>query len=58
MYNYQKTNRYFAQVADDLKDIAEKEILSLGGHNTRQVYRGIYFNSTQRFFIQSILNRV
>ena len=46
MYNYQKTNRYFAQVADDLKDIAEKEILSLGGHNTRQVYRGIYFNST------------
>ena len=46
MYNYQKTNRYFAQVADNLKDIAEEEILFLGGDNTRQVYRGIYFNAT------------
>ena len=46
MYNYQKTNRYFAQVADDLKDIAEKEILFLGACDTRQVYRGIYFDAT------------
>ncbi|HOP46276.1 MAG TPA: THUMP domain-containing protein [Desulfobacteraceae bacterium] len=48
MYIYQKTNRYFAQVADDIKDIAEKEIISLGGKNTRQSYRGIFFTATQR----------
>ena len=46
MYNYQKTNRYFAQIADNLEDIAEEEILSLGGNDTRQVYRGIYFSAT------------
>jgi len=45
MYLYQKTNRYFAQVADDIKDIAEKEIISLGGLETRPVYRGISFNA-------------
>jgi putative N6-adenine-specific DNA methylase len=48
MYMYQKTNRYFAQVADDIKDIAEKEIISLGGENTTQAYRGIFFTATQR----------
>jgi len=45
MYLYQKTNRYFAQVADDIKDIAEKEIISLGGLDVRGKYRGISFNA-------------
>jgi len=45
MYLYQKSNIYFAQVADDIKDIAEREILSLGGQETRPVYRGIIFKA-------------
>jgi putative N6-adenine-specific DNA methylase len=40
---YQRTNRYFAQVADDIKDIAEDELISLGASEARQVYRGISF---------------
>ncbi len=45
MYLYQKSNIYFAQVADDIKDIAEKEIIYLGGQDTRPVYRGISFKA-------------
>lgn len=47
MFDYQKTNRYFAQAADDIKDIAEKEIILLGGKKTSQVYRGIYFTANK-----------
>jgi putative N6-adenine-specific DNA methylase len=45
LFLYQKTNRYFAQVADDIKDIAEVEIASLGGLETRPKYRGISFKA-------------
>ncbi|MCH7674963.1 class I SAM-dependent RNA methyltransferase [candidate division KSB1 bacterium] len=45
-YDYQKTNRYFAQVADDIKDIAEDELQSLGAIEISQAYRGIYFNAS------------
>ncbi|MBN1624959.1 MAG: class I SAM-dependent RNA methyltransferase [Deltaproteobacteria bacterium] len=44
-YLYQKTGAYFAQVADDIKDIAEREIISLGAHDTRIAYRGISFKA-------------
>ncbi|MFQ5628300.1 MAG: class I SAM-dependent RNA methyltransferase, partial [bacterium] len=46
MYLYQKTSRYFAQVADDVKDLAEADLQSLGAKSTRQVYRGIHFTAT------------
>jgi len=46
MYNYQKTNRYFAQVADDIKELAEKELISLGATETSPIYRGIYFTAS------------
>ncbi len=63
MYNYQKTNRYFAQAADDIKDIAEEELLSLGAQKTSQAYRGIYFTAdTQELytinFHSRLINRV
>jgi putative N6-adenine-specific DNA methylase len=45
MFDYQKTGRYFAQVSDDIKDIAEKELQSLGACDTRQAYRGISFTA-------------
>jgi len=44
-YLYQKSNTYFAQVADDIKDIAENEIISLGARDTRPAYRGISFKA-------------
>ena len=47
MYEYQQSGRYFAQVADDIKDIAEAELLELGAADTSHSYRGIYFNADQ-----------
>ena len=47
MYEYQQSGRYFAQVADDIKDIAEAELLELGAAEPSHSYRGIYFNANQ-----------
>jgi len=63
MYLYQKINRYFAQSADDIKDIAEEEIISLGGTETKPAYRGVYFTANQRTlytinFNSRLINRV
>ena len=48
MYRYQETQRYFAQVADDRKDIAEQELRTLGARETSPVYRGIYFSASPK----------
>lgn len=48
MYLYQKTDRYFVQVADDLKEIAEEELLSLGARDISPTYRGIYFSADKK----------
>ena len=48
MYRYQETQRYFAQVADDIKDIAEQELCTLGARETSPTYRGIYFSASQK----------
>ncbi len=48
VYRYQETQRYFAQVADDTKDIAEQELLTLGARETRPTYRGIYFTASPK----------
>ncbi len=45
MYEYQQSGRYFAQSADDIKDIVEAELLELGAVETSPSYRGIYFNA-------------
>ena len=63
MYEYQQSGRYFAQVADDIKDIAESELIELGASDTSHSYRGIYFNanpeSLYRINLQSrLINRV
>ena len=63
MYEYQKTNRYFAQAADDIKDIAEQEIISFGGKKTSQAYRGIYFTANTKVlytinYHSRLINRV
>ncbi|MCS5573206.1 MAG: THUMP domain-containing protein, partial [Pseudomonadales bacterium] len=46
MYAYQKTNRYFAQVADDIKELAAAEIQDLGAAEVRLTYRGLYFEAS------------
>ncbi len=56
MYNYQKSYRYFAQVADDIKDIAEEELISLGAKNTYLAYRGIYFTAEKEVLYSINLN--
>lgn len=63
MYNYQKTNRYFAQAADDIKDIAEEELILYGAQKTSQAYRGIYFTANTKVlysinFHSRLINRI
>jgi len=63
MYEYQQSGRYFAQAADDIKDIVEVELLELGAVETSNSYRGIYFNadpeSLYRINLHSrLINRV
>jgi putative N6-adenine-specific DNA methylase len=62
-YNYQKSNRYFAQVADDIKELAEQELIALGAEETSSAYRGVYFNAAPRTLYtinlhSSLINRV
>lgn len=63
MYNYQKSNRYFAQVADDIKDITSEELASLGANGIKEAYKGVYFNASQKDlyrinYYSSLINRV
>ena len=63
MYQYQKTNRYFAQAADDIKDIAEAELNALGATEISPSYRGLYFNADRESlyrinFHSRLINRV
>ena len=55
IYEYQKSARYFAQVSDDIKDIAEKELLELGAFDTSSSYHGIYFNADKESLYRSNL---
>jgi putative N6-adenine-specific DNA methylase len=63
LYNYQKTNQYFAQAADDIKDIVEEELISFGAQKTSQAYCGIHFTANTKVlytinFQSRLINRV
>jgi len=45
MYIYQQTNRYFAQVAEDIKALAAAELLALGAEEMQDAYRGLHFSA-------------
>jgi putative N6-adenine-specific DNA methylase len=45
MFEYQKYNRYFAQVAGKMEQFCEQELAQLGAENTRVTYRGVYFTA-------------
>ena len=63
IYNYQKSNRFFAQAADDIKGIAEDELRALGATGLKQAYRGIYFTAKKNAlysinFQTQLINRI
>jgi putative N6-adenine-specific DNA methylase len=45
VYQYQKDCRYFAQIADSLKEAGAKELAELGGEDVRPEFSGIYFRA-------------
>lgn len=45
MFTYQKTNRFFAQIAGGLDDLGVEELEGLGAVEVKAVYRGIYFTA-------------
>jgi putative N6-adenine-specific DNA methylase len=45
MYEYQKNNSYFAQIAEDIKESGARELSELGAGKITPAYRGIYFSA-------------
>ena len=63
MYNYQKSERYFAQAAEDIKDIVEQELIKLGATDVSYAFKGLYFNASKEVlykvnFSTRLINRV
>lgn len=47
MFTYQKTGRYFAQIATGLEQYGAEELSTLGAQEVKPGFRGIYFNADQ-----------
>jgi putative N6-adenine-specific DNA methylase len=47
VYQYQEDSRYFAQIADSLKDAGAKELAELGAEDVRPEFSGIHFRAHQ-----------
>jgi len=45
MFTYQKSGRYFAQIAEGLEDLGKKELQELGAQDIKPGYRGFYFSA-------------
>ncbi|MFA5804125.1 MAG: THUMP domain-containing protein [Melioribacteraceae bacterium] len=45
MYEYQKDNKFFAQVPGMMETLCEEELIELGAKNTKVAYRGVYFKA-------------
>jgi putative N6-adenine-specific DNA methylase len=45
MFTYQKTSRYFAQIARGLEPLGCEELAELGAAEIKSAYRGIYFKA-------------
>ena len=45
MFQYQRTQTYFAQIADGFEEIAARELESLGAGQIKPAYRGVYFQA-------------
>lgn len=53
-YLYEKDSQYFAQVSESIKDIASKELVSLGAYDLKSVFRGVWFKATKKDFYRVI----
>ena len=45
MLTYQKSGRYFAQIAEGLEDLGGKELQELGARDIKSGHRGFYFSA-------------
>ena len=45
MFAYQKTGRFFAQVADGFDDLVREELARLGAVDVKPAYRGVWFGA-------------
>jgi putative N6-adenine-specific DNA methylase len=45
VYQYQKDSRYFAQIADSLKEAGAQELVELGAQDVRPEFSGIHFRA-------------
>ena len=45
MFDYQRTNRFFAQVSHEMETLGVEELAGLNARNICPVYRGIYFEA-------------
>ncbi len=45
VYEYQKNNRYFAQISDSLKEAGAEELSELGAEEIRPDFSGVYFTA-------------
>jgi putative N6-adenine-specific DNA methylase len=48
MFEYQKNNRFFAQVTTLMEEMAAQELQELGAVNTEVTYRGVYFEADKK----------
>jgi len=48
IYAYQKTNRYFAQIADGMEEIGIEELELLGASDVKPAFRGLYFSADKK----------
>ncbi len=48
MFEYQKSERFFAQVADGLSEISIAELRKLGATDIKTAYRGVYFSADHK----------
>ena len=45
MFTYQKSSRYFAQIAEGLEELGKKELKKLGAKDIKPGHRGFYFSA-------------
>ena len=45
IYNYQMSNRFFAQIADGMEELGVDELTGLGAKDVKPTFRGLYFSA-------------
>jgi putative N6-adenine-specific DNA methylase len=54
MFEYQKDNKFFAQVTGMMEELCEQELIELGAINTKITYRGVYFEADIKTLYKTI----